>query len=1015
MQITRVELKNIKNHADAEWTFGPGVIAICGPNGAGKTTILEAIAWALFDHLDYKRDDFVKRGAKSGSVTVSFVSNLDQREYVVHRDTGGGYYVYDPVTRTRLVEQKNQVVPWLQQHIGVEPTTELATLFKTTIGVPQGTFTYDFALPPAKRKQVFDQILKVEEYRQASDHLRDTLRYLEGRIAESDRRLAKAEGELEPYEEIEREQAEMTARVTSLEAEKAQAVAQRDRLAAELAELDTLQQQMNERRNAVDRLRMKSEITRDKLSSAHEAAEQARAAAALVESARAGHEQYLAAMRRLAELERQREEREKLRTQAARLENELIAARGQVERGREKLAEMQRARGELDSLSDRIKEQHALEEQIARLREGRGELQSLKRSLTALEEELEKLRRRYTELSRQIEAAEAEREKAERAEALEAERLRLDNEIIQKEISLNNYKAKREVLENLRQELKRLEAEATRQASEVARLEPLAAAGATLAELELRQQNASDRLARLRAEVARDTEMIAALESGRLCPLLSEKCLNLKEGESLDGRFRAGLEARRGEIQNLEAETAKLTSELKRLQAAAAEAVHLPKLREEQQRIARAIEAQQARIAQLEDETALGSAVTDGEIKQLKNRRTALEALLRDAREAQQRYSQLEVLRNELQEIKREGESKKRVRDELSARIAQLSEIENQLAEAEAALRALNDPRGRAAALQQFVAREAELWRETEEAERRVEATAQRLENLTAQLQAFASLDAELTAAHAARASHEPDHQVFIANERIAATVAARESELSAISAEIEQTEATLAQAQAELQALQSRYDAESHRRAQAELDRWRERATQLATQLEHAREQEERLRQQLARLDQVREYLREELSAKEQHTRLRETADFIRDILQKAAPFITEAYLFSISLEANQLFREITGRYDVTLKWTSDYEITLEEEGRERPFANLSGGEQMAAALSIRLALLKELSAVNLAFFDEPTTNMDEERRHNLAQQIGRIKDFQQLFVISHDDSFEGYTDQIIMLNGKE
>ena len=119
----------------------------------------------------------------------------------------------------------------------------------------------------------------------------------------------------------------------------------------------------------------------------------------------------------------------------------------------------------------------------------------------------------------------------------------------------------------------------------------------------------------------------------------------------------------------------------------------------------------------------------------------------------------------------------------------------------------------------------------------------------------------------------------------------------------------------------------------------------------------------------------------------------------------------YTISIEANQLFREITGRHDVTLRWMKDYEITIEEEGRERPFLNLSGGEQMAAALAVRLALLKELSEVNIAFFDEPTTNMDEERRRNLAQQIGRIKDFHQLFVISHDDSFEGYTDQIISL----
>ena len=46
MQITKVEIKNIKNHAEAVFEFNPGVTAICGPNGAGKTTIIEAIAWA---------------------------------------------------------------------------------------------------------------------------------------------------------------------------------------------------------------------------------------------------------------------------------------------------------------------------------------------------------------------------------------------------------------------------------------------------------------------------------------------------------------------------------------------------------------------------------------------------------------------------------------------------------------------------------------------------------------------------------------------------------------------------------------------------------------------------------------------------------------------------------------------------------------------------------------------------------------------------------------------------------
>ena len=88
-----------------------------------------------------------------------------------------------------------------------------------------------------------------------------------------------------------------------------------------------------------------------------------------------------------------------------------------------------------------------------------------------------------------------------------------------------------------------------------------------------------------------------------------------------------------------------------------------------------------------------------------------------------------------------------------------------------------------------------------------------------------------------------------------------------------------------------------------------------------------------------------------------------------------------------------------------------LEEDGYERPFQSLSGGEQMAAALAVRLALLKQLSDIRIAFFDEPTTNMDVERRENFAMQISRISHFDQLFVISHDDTFDSYVDNVITL----
>lgn len=1014
MQITRVELRNIKNHAEAAWTFNSGVVAICGPNGAGKTTILEAIAWALFDHLDYNREDFIRRGAKKGAVTVGFIDNVDQREYVVTRETGGAYFVYDPETKIRLVEQKNQVLPWLKQHIGVEPEADLATLFKTTIGVPQGTFTYDFALAPAPRKKIFDQILKVEEYRQASDNLKDTLRHIEGRISEVDRKLAEAEGELKTYEEIKQRHDETATRLHSVETELKQADEARERALREVAAFDELRQQLTEQRSAFERLRMKLELSQNKLAAAQQSAEAARAAAAIVAAAQAGYETYQSAAQQLTRLEGERGKRDELRERSATTQRALMTAHNQIERVREKLDEIAKARLSLAELTTPLAQQKTVEELLARLREARGEAQSLKRSLESLDRELEKLRTRFTRLSKQIDEAEQLREKAERADTIEDERMNLTRELREKNQALDNYKVKRELLGQLQAELRRLATEQSANDREIARLAPFSQSASGLAESETQQQRDHERLAHLRAEVSRDAEMITALESGGVCPLLTEKCLNLKPGESLDARFRDGLQQRRREIKQLEASAAALTVELKQWRTQAAEAARLPKLHEEAARLSAALSEQQQRVAKTEDEIALGSTVSDGEIRQLDNKLLALDALLRDAREAQRLFSRTEPLRQELHLVKAGGADKRRERDELGKRFDKLGDVERQLAEAQSILNALNDPRGRATALEQLIVREKDWEKSAQTAEAKAAQINSTLEQINAELKTFADLDIRIGAATALRTASERDYQAFLANEKPAATVAACAADVATISADLGQTETSLKELGHQLEQLESRYDAERHQRAQLELVQSRDRATQLVTQLSHTREQFAQLQAQLASLNKVRQRMHDELAARDKLKKLEETTDFIRDILQKAAPYITEHWLRSISQEANQFFREITGRYDVTLQWMKDYEITLEEEGRERPFANLSGGEQMAAALAVRLALLRQLSEVNLAFFDEPTTNMDEERRRNLAQQIGRIKAFEQLFVISHDDSFESFTDQVITLAGK-
>ncbi|MGB8508393.1 MAG: SMC family ATPase, partial [Pyrinomonadaceae bacterium] len=201
MHVTRVELDNIKSYERGDYSFERGTTAIVGQNGAGKTTILEAIAWALFDTLDYPKDDFLRRGAKKGSVRVTF-EGADERLYTVYRDTGQGYYVYDDALKMKVAEKKADVKKFLDLCLGVEPGTELKALFRSAIGVPQGLFTTEFLLSAADRKKAFDRLLKVEEYRESADGLLSTVNLIKERTAEARGRISGAEAQLARYDEL---------------------------------------------------------------------------------------------------------------------------------------------------------------------------------------------------------------------------------------------------------------------------------------------------------------------------------------------------------------------------------------------------------------------------------------------------------------------------------------------------------------------------------------------------------------------------------------------------------------------------------------------------------------------------------------------------------------------------------------------------------------------------------------------------------------------------------------------
>ncbi|GAB6072245.1 DNA double-strand break repair ATPase Rad50 [Venenivibrio stagnispumantis] len=91
-------------------------------------------------------------------------------------------------------------------------------------------------------------------------------------------------------------------------------------------------------------------------------------------------------------------------------------------------------------------------------------------------------------------------------------------------------------------------------------------------------------------------------------------------------------------------------------------------------------------------------------------------------------------------------------------------------------------------------------------------------------------------------------------------------------------------------------------------------------------------------------------------------------------------------------------------------YPETLERQERKISVEALSGGQRVALSLALRLAIARYLgSKANFLILDEPTIHLDTERRQELVDLLGSIKEknfIKQLIVVTHDQEIEDRAD---------
>jgi exonuclease SbcC len=326
-------------------------------------------------------------------------------------------------------------------------------------------------------------------------------------------------------------------------------------------------------------------------------------------------------------------------------------------------------------------------------------------------------------------------------------------------------------------------------------------------------------------------------------------------------------------------------------------------------------------------------------------------------------------------------------------------------------LQQLDNPRGRSQLLDHDLQHHSRLQAEVATLQAQYATLQQGIADLDTQLAEFADLEAEAEQQQQVRQTQQAGYLIYLQHQKDANQLAPLEAELTAELTQLQQLDTERQSLEAEQRQFCQTYDPERYQIVEATYSETRSQADQIAGGLPQQHKLLAEWNSQVEQLQGIAKKLEQSQLELKQADKLRKFISFARKVYKEAGPRITERYVQTISREADRLFRELLNRNNVALEWTNEYEILVQEGAYSRRLINLSGGEQMCAALAVRLALLRVLADIDIAFFDEPTTNMDRPRRQSLAEAIANIKTFRQLFVISHDDTFEQVTENVILV----
>ncbi|GEM_PF-440383 len=984
MIVRSIRLKNIKSYGEGPGgdgvtvRFEPGVNRIAGNNGHGKSTLIESLGYALFVTRPIYEEGFdvatylVRAGKRAGEIDVVFEQG--GQAYRVERGLG-----IQSKRRSKVIlvqdgsieaEGDEEVSAYLCRLLGFPDQARLSELFSKLVGVKQGRLTWPFDSKPAEARRHFEPLLDVEIFRDCFEKLKPVVDRFAELIHERDTKLATIEERIrerasspEKVKLRQREADELEQKVESGRKEKKDADGQKQAF-------EQKEQAYRDAKSALESAHNLLKLAAQKKQEDEQRVRESRQAVETANATQAAHDSYMKAAEALQRLQEQQREKTRLKEQRAEAANQKTAAQEKARAARQQAANYTQQK------EARLKKAGQLREQVEQDRKARQESQP-----------------GFDRLSAATEAARRSRE------------------------ALNHW---RETLvahvENLSTKTEAILADAKTIADWDSKALTQARAD------EERAGKAEQSLAKKLAETEKLKESFSEQLkeiTGGVCPFLKERCRQFEPK-----KVQANVSTHEKEIKRLSKEYQEAKAAHQKAKALLEKLVKEDGQRTELKKsIARDIEslisagnnlfpsetqrhfeilrdylpAHSARLqfqppAPVRMEDCLdktGDALNAGALGELLKVqrvfcRQISSALEKTADDLEERFGEFEKQRSERVGAERDVKNRQE----------QLKEMEIEASE--------------------LTAKIEEQGAEAAKADEAMATAAKLLTALDEKLLPFARLEDDLREQQRLMADNRPGHEKYLGAKPMA-------DRLPELLKALEQS------SEAESQATQSLRQKEAlHEAAKREFD-----PGALAAARQRAEEAGQRLSVDLEKWESARKEVKREgtrfaewqTACQEKETALAgrrkleacaQLTQKARQILQKAAPLVAERVCHRIAGRAQQIFNQINPE-PIELEWSAE-RYSLRIDPGERRFAMLSGGEQTKIALAMTLAMIQEFSGLNFCVFDEPTYGVDADSREKLADAIVRLQHagesrLDQLLLVSHDDAFEGKTENVVFI----